>query len=226
MRIKAFDPAYQMREVAIKKENREIHLNWRFKEATHFLIFLYDSRREFVLERALKEIAESGLTDEDIVHSPQKKVYSGKNGLKVFCIREREFVKNGKKFSIMANEAKRGVPCTIEVYVCRYDEDEGLYVYESPGGENAVFLPITVEPEIRYKKIGFLPGNKRRICILRLPYIEGYRDGAIMYHIDGIETDFPLASGCLGKDIVIVIPAKSEVHIRIREEYRKYYKKV
>ncbi|MDE6201931.1 MAG: hypothetical protein K2G19_00475, partial [Lachnospiraceae bacterium] len=226
MRIKSVDLAYQIREMGIKKEGREIHINWRFKEATHFLVFLYDSRREFVLEEVLREIAESGLTDEDIVHSPQKKVYSGKkDSLKVFCVREKEFVKNGKKFSIMANEAKRGVPCTIAVYVCRYDEEEGgLSVYEPSGRENEVFLPITIEPEIRYKKVGLLPGNKKRMCILRLPYIEEYRDGAIMYHIDGIETDFPLPSGCLGKDIVIMIPVKSEVCIRIREEYRKYYK--
>ena len=51
-------------------------------------------------------------------------------------------------------------------------------------------------------------------------------NGAIMYHVDGISVDFPLAQGCLGKELVIVIPAKSEVSIRIREEYKKYYKKV
>lgn len=228
MVLKACDPAFQMRELTIKKDGGEISLSWRFKEATHFLIFLYDSRKEFILENILEEIIEDGVTDEDIVHGgiPQKKFDSKRNWYKTFCVREKDFITNGKKYFIKGSEVKRGVPYTVEVFVCQYEEDKKtLYVYEASDDQNIAFLPVIVEPEIRYKRMGIFPGGSKRICILRLPYLEGYIDGAIMYHIDGIWVDFPLATGCLGKELVIIIPAKSEVSIRIREEYKKYYKK-
>lgn len=229
MVIRAYDPVFQIRELAIKKDGGEISLSWRFKEATHFLVFLYDSRKEFALGDILKEISECGVTDEDIIrNSSSQRNYNYKGEwLKVFCFREKDFVTNGKKYFIKGSEAKRGIPYTAKVYVCQYDNKEKtLYVYETADERNETFLPVTVEPEIRYKRMGVLPGNSKRICILKLPCLEGYMNGAIMYHVDGISVDFPLAQGCLGKELVIVIPAKSEVSIRIREEYKKYYKKV
>ena len=61
--------------------------------------------------------------------------------------------------------------------------------------------------------------------MLRLPMLEDYKDGAILYHIDGVAFDFPLPQSCLGRELTVVVPRQSKVSIRIREEDKIYYRK-
>lgn len=215
---------YQIRELTVKKESGAICLNWRFKEGSHFLICLYDSRKELKLETIFAELEENGQSDDTIVHSTQKQIYAKGNGsLKVFCLREKEFVQNNKSFVLPAGELKKGIPYSIAVYVCNYDANEEiLHVYEAQKDENICFFPVTITADITYRKKLF---SKQKQCILRLPRLEDYKDGAIMYHVQGISEDFPLPAACLGKGMIIMIPKGAEVSIHIRDEYKKYYRK-
>ena len=46
-----------------------------------------------------------------------------------------------------------------------------------------------------------------------------------MYHVENVKADFPLPEGCLGRELYIAVPGRDTLSVRIREEYRNYYKK-
>ena len=82
--------------------------------------------------------------------------------------------------------------------------------------------PVQREHIVEYIKKWF---SKQVICILKLPTLESYTDGAIMYHVENVKADFPLPEGCLGRELYIAVPGRDTLSVRIREEYRNYYKK-
>ncbi len=225
MKIRKYTPDYQMREFNLKKEGHALQIGWRFKQGTHFLIFVYDSRYEFELLPAIEKVTGSIGDDEKIVfHDSKHPVYADMDEFKVFCCTEKEFLQRRRTYLLQESELKRGVPYTISVYVCEYEESEKvLNVIEPEDNTNVLYVPVMVIPEITYKNKIF---SSYKECILRLPMLEKYNEGAIMYHIDGVRTDFPLPGKCLGRDLSIMIPKDANLMVRIREEYKKYYKKV
>ncbi len=225
MKIKEYTPDYQMREFNLKKDGDAVQIGWRFKRGTHFLIFVYDSRYEFELSSAMKKVAESMGDDEQIIfHSSKHPVYADPNEFKVFCCTEKEFLQRKRTYLLQESELKRGVPYTIRVHVCEYEESQKeLNVIETGDNTNVLYVPVIVNPEITYKNKIF---SNYKECILRLPMLENYKEGAIMYHISGVRTDFPLPEKCLGRNLSIMIPKDEELTVHIREEYNKYYKKM
>lgn len=217
------DQNYQIRELEYKKKMGMVTFSWRFKEATGFLVFIYDSRQDFNLT-TVQEIAEkAGFSGQDIINSAKELIPLEKDGtLKMLYIGRCEFLNNNRRLQLPANEFKKNIPYGISVYACRYAEDiKKIYIYQTVLENNTCFIPVLINPDIQYKKIPF---SKDKLCILQIPVIDGYKDGAVMYHVNGIVPDFPLAQQCLGRKLVITIPRQSEVSIRINEQYKKYYK--
>lgn len=223
MIIKKADQNYQIRELEYKKKMGIVTFSWRFREATDFLVFIYDSRQDFNLTTAKEIIEDAGFSGKDIINSTKKLITLRKNRtLKMLHIGRREFLNNNRRLQLPVNEFKKNIPYGISVYACNYIEDgKKIYIYQAVLEDNTCFFPVLINADIQYKKIPF---SKDKLCILQLPVIDGYKDGAIMYHVSGIVPDFPLPQQCLGRELAITIPRQSEVSIRIQEEYKKYYK--
>lgn len=223
MIIKKADQNYQIRELEYKKKMGMVTFSWRFMEETDFLVFIYDSRQEFNLTAAKEIVEEAGFRDQDIINNTKKLVTLRKNrNLKMLHIGRREFINNNRRLQFPVNEFKKNIPYGISVYACKYIEDgKKVYIYQAVLEDNTCFFPVLISADIKYKK---MPFSKDKLCILQLPVIDGYKDGAIMYHVSGIVPDFPLPQQCLGRELVITIPRQSEVSIRIQEKYKKYYK--
>ena len=54
MQIRDFEREYQIREFQVKSQRLQTELSWKFKTASHFLVFIYDSRYEFEIEEAVE----------------------------------------------------------------------------------------------------------------------------------------------------------------------------
>jgi len=223
MIVENADPDYQIRELLQKKKMGMVTFSWRFKEATDFLVFIYDSRRDFDLVTVKEIIETAGFKDQDIISSTKKVIQLKKDGaLKMLHIGRQEFLNNNRYLQLPMNEFKKDIPYGTSVYACKYVEDEKkIYVYQAGLENNTCFLPVSVNADIQYKKIPF---SKDKLCILKLPVIDEYKDGTIMYHVDGVVSDFPLPQQCMGRELTIIIPKHSKVSIRIQEKYKKYYK--
>lgn len=222
MRIENKHPDYYIRGFTYKKETGSIHLHWRYKEADGFLIFFYDSRKEFDLCAACEEINSAGILDAEIVEQSKKPLPVGADAFwKLAHINKSEYIRNGRSFRLSAQELKKDIPYGICAFACTYDEKRGeLHIYEADARENTCFLPVKIKAEMRYKTKFF---SKEKYCILRLPKIADYKDGAILYHVDGAASDFPLPQSCMGRELVIAVPKHAQVSIRVREEDKKYY---
>ncbi len=225
MKVRKYSAEYQTREFSLTREEKNVQISWRFKEGSHFLIFVYDSRYTFALKPALEKATKAAGSDENIIFSDSRRpFFEESGGFKAFCCSEKEFLSSKKCYFLPAGELKRGVPYTISVYVCAYDEGKKLLqVIEPEGEQNVLHVPVMVHPEITYKTKAF---SKQKECLLKLPSLESYKEGAIMYHVDPLNIDFPLPEKCLGKILSVMVPKDAEVSIRIRNEYREFYKNV
>lgn len=181
MTIEKKHPDYQIRGLTYRKEAGSIRFRWRYKEAADFLIFLYDGRQTFDLAAACEEITALGLSDSDLLDQARKLLPAGKDAFwKLAHIKKAEFVRDGKCFILPAQELKKDVPYGICVFACTFDtETKQLSVYQSDTQENTCYLPIKIKAEIRYKTRLF---SKEKYCMLRLPQMEDYKDGALLYH--------------------------------------------
>jgi len=215
---------FQIRELSYQKDARNLRLRWRFKEAESFLLFLYHSIQGFTLEKIVEELSAEGIKDEEMMEDMGRVRSVRQDGsLKMMYVDEKDFVACDKWIGLSMDELKKGIPYGVKVFACRYaGEEKRIHIFDSLREENTCFLPVTVRTEISYKN---KPFTKEKYCTLRIGKIDEYREGAILYHIDGVESDFPLPQTCVGKELTIVIPRQSEVSIRIREEDKKYYKK-
>lgn len=225
MIIENVHPDYQIRNLTCKKEAGCYRLSWRYKEASDFLVFFYDSRRAFKIWDVPKQMQAAGLKDAQLAASA-KKLQAAGNGWESFqaaYLSKNDFVRDAKSFLLPVSELPKDMPYGICVYACKSDRDTGqIRLYPMDTEENTCFLPVKIKPEIRYQRKLF---SKSRYCILRLPRIADYRDGALLYHVDGASADVPLPQSCMGKELVIAVPKLANVSIKIREEDKKYYKK-
>lgn len=222
-------PEYQIKDMSVKNEAGEVQISWRFKEGTNFLICVYNSNTEsdMNLEKALDALRGASIKDSTVFSANgSKPVYIAPNGInKIFCIKEKEFIKNGKKCILSNTEFSKSIPYIIRVYVCQYLKEEDKYIiYESETQENTEFIPANITVEKKEEKPLFPLFGKTKRYIFKFPQLDDYVDGALMYHVDGIEYDFPLTEGCMAKEIVITVSIDKGVHIKTAEEYRNKYK--
>ena len=135
---------YEIRELSCSREAGALRLRWRYKKATDFLIFVYDSRQAegFSLETALEELVDTAVMDEP------KKLWSPGRAVswKLMHKTKAEFVRDGKSVAIPVSELDKNVPYGICVFACRLEEEdeekERLHVYPSDAQENTWFLPV------------------------------------------------------------------------------------
>ena len=124
MRIEDFEREYQIREFQVKSQRLQTELSWKFKTASHFLVFIYDSRYEFEIEEAVEMLEEEGITDKEIATGkPKTNLYPRENGkFQLYCVREKEFVK-----AMYIDEPdillKKGIPYEISIYCCEYEAE-------------------------------------------------------------------------------------------------------
>lgn len=224
MKIEKEHADYQIWEMKQYKESMYIRLHWRFRNATDFLIYIYDSRSAFDLENAVQKIKAMGRTDLDIVNGAEEAMLLEPDGsLKAVHVKKEDFMRSGKKFRLPVAGMKQDIPYGISVFACEFDqEEELLHIYRTDMRQNTCFRPVEIKTDIKCKHEWFA---KYDCCTICLPRLEEYQDGAILYHVDGINSDFPLPKSCLGKKLVVAVPKGAQVSIRIREEYQKYYKK-
>ena len=182
---------YEIRELSCSREAGALRLRWRYKKATDFLIFVYDSRQAegFSLETALEELVDTAVMDEP------KKLWSPGRAVswKLMHKTKAEFVRDGKSVAIPVSELDKNVPYGICVFACRLEEEdeekERLHVYPSDAQENTWFLPVKVKAQIRYRKRLF---SSEKYGILYVPRIADYRDGAVCCRVDGAASLLPL----------------------------------
>ena len=68
--------------------------------------------------------------------------------------------------------------------------------------------------------------RRQRHAFLKLPKLEEYRDGAIMYHVEGVRADIPVVCRLSGKRIVYPGAFQRQCDgTGSVKEYRKCYKK-
>lgn len=214
---------YEIRELTCRKEAGSIRLRWRYRKAEEFLIFLYDSRRlkEPDLETVCGELAAVGAEDVELLGSGKKMRTVGKDrGWQLLHMDKAEFLRAGRCCCLSAHELDKEVPYGICVFACSFDpEKQELHLYPSDMQENTCFLPVKVRAEIRYRTRLF---SKEKYCILRLPQIADYADGAIQYRADDSAFDIPLPHTCLGRELIISLPKQSRISLRVREAEKKY----
>ncbi len=213
---------YEIRELSCSREAGALRLRWRYKKATDFLIFVYDSRQaeEFSLETALEELVDTAVMD------APKKLWSPGRAVswKLMHKTKAEFVRDGKSVAIPVSELDKNVPYGICVFACRLEEEdeetERLHVYPSDAQENTWFLPVKVKAQIRYRKRLF---SGEKYGILYVPRIADYRDGAVCCRVDGAASLLPLPQACLGRELVITMPKRAKLCLSVREADRKYF---
>ncbi|MDE7313259.1 MAG: hypothetical protein K2N87_16835 [Eubacterium sp.] len=225
---------YEIRELSCSREAGMIRLRWRYKKATDFLVFLYDSRQtaEFCLEEALEELAAEGEeADEAAVLDSAKKLYTPGKGVPWMLLHrtKEDFVRDGRSLALPVSELSRHVPYGISVFACCLKTDQDteamytkrnvLHVYPSSLPENTCFVPVRARAQIRYRKRLF---SREKYGLLSLPRIADYRDGAVLYHVEGAAFDVPLPQACLGRELVITLPRQAKVSLRVREADQKY----
>lgn len=226
---------YEIRELSCSREAGMIRLHWRYKKATDFLVFVYDSRQmtEFCLEEALEELAaksEAGVDDADVIDSARKLYTPGKEvPWKLLHRTKAEFVRDGKSLAIPVSELSKNVPYGISVFACclkprqdtgdMHPQRNALHVYPSDLQENTCFVPVRARAQIRYRRRLF---SREKYGLLYVPRIADYRDGAVLYHVEGTDFDVPLPQACLGRELVIALPRQAKVSLRVRGADQKY----
>lgn len=213
---------YLIRELTYEKEAGTIRLHWRHREASDFLIFLYDSRQDFDLPAACKKLSDAGNTDQEIMEQTKKFLSAGRDTFwKAAYVRKADFQRDGRGFVFPANELKKGRPYGICVAAAVWQIQDGqLHVFPADARQNHCYLPVKISAEIRYKPKLF---SKDRYCLLRLPLLEGYQDGSLLYRIEGVSADISLPQSCLGRELTIVLPRKAKVSVKVRENDQNYY---
>lgn len=223
MKIKEFHRKYQITDYSLKLGKGEATLKWNYAAGTYFFVFLYDARKNLDLNEVVQELQEMGYEDKTLLQKQGNRLYTTQDGrVKVFLYREKEFIQNHLSCSILNGERKHGVPYGIRVLVGEYDkEGEEFSLYLGQDMENTRFIPVKVIPEIRYLPKHF---SKEKYCLLQIPWIQDYMDGALEYLVDGVQAAYPIPCGCLGKEMVILIPRRAFVRVGVGERYRMYYR--
>ena len=218
-----FRENFEITRFEVDKIQNNTVLTWQYVNADYFLIFVNDGTYEFQLENALNELANAGVDGDKAIHtrSDTSLIENEDSKFRVFCLPEKEFYANKKNFIIPASGMKRNIAYEVHVYACS-NRKHGFRVYDAKGDENVRFIQAVVRLDVDYKK-KFL--KKDCIGTVKVTKLDDYKDGAVMYHVDGVDSDFPLPETCLGKNLTIMLPDKLDINIRIKGEYKKYYKK-
>ncbi|MCX4267601.1 MAG: hypothetical protein OSJ62_02895 [Lachnospiraceae bacterium] len=222
MKIKEYSKEYPIIDYSLKVGNGEITLKWNYKKGTHFLVFLYDLGKPFELEKVVQELDENYEEDRFLIQKEGNRLYTTKDGrVKIFLYKEKELIH--LSCSILSSEMKRGLPYGVRVLAGEYQKEEAVfYLYREKDLESSTrFVPIKITPEISYKSKLF---SKEKWCILRIPQIKDYIDGALEYQIEGIRTTYPIPKSCLNRELWIPIPKNSVLMIKAAEQYKNYYK--
>ncbi len=224
MEIAGFDREYQIEDLTIRRAGRETNLEWRYKRGTHFLVVLYDGGRQAELTDLIYGMEQNGMDDAAAVAGDGGKIYmSADETVKVFLLRETRFAKSSYVWTIPAAEIRRGIPYEISVFAAVYDKlCTVLHIYPASAPENNTqYIPVSVRPEIRYKRQIF---SREKICVLHIPYLQGYMDGALEYYIDTVGMGYPLPASCMGRYLAIAVPKAASVCVRAADHCKKYYR--
>lgn len=222
MIIESHEKDYQVKDYSMKRAGGEIVLKWKYSRGTHFFVLLYDGRREVDLQELAQEMEDMGLDDRTLLQKSGHNVYTTEK-VKLFLFREREFVQNGESCTIPGGEIRHGVPYGVSVFIGEYEKEEWtMHLYQVKDPDiNTRFVPVKLEPKIEYKKKMFA---KEKLCVLHVPYLQDYVDGALQYHVDGVRMTYPLPASCLDKNLYIEIPREASVTLRVADKYKKYYR--
>ncbi len=222
MIIESHEKDYQVKDYSMKRAGGEIVLKWKYSRGTHFFVLLYDGRKEVDLQELAQEMEDMGLDDRTLLQKSGHNVYTTEK-VKLFLFREREFVQNGESCTIPGGEIKHGVPYGVSVFIGEYEKEEWtMHLYQVKDPDiNTRFVPVKLEPKIEYKKKMFA---KEKLCVLQVPYLQDYVDGALQYHVDGVRMTYPLPASCLDKNLYIEIPREASVTLRVADKYKKYYR--
>lgn len=225
MIVEAYEDKHQIKQLEKSENEVGLRLKWRFKDASHFMMVIYDARKGLDMRAVADDMYEKSITPEKLINcNPRIPFYSGDDGIiKAFIISEAEFMNKERHATIPAKFFCEGIPYGIEVFACEYDvffDYHELFLYLPRGEENLVYMPVKVQSRVSYKKSPF---SKTKQCTVHVPFLEDYKDGAIIYRVEGVTGGVPLTSECLGKDITITVPAEATVTVEIADEDKKYY---
>ena len=224
MRIRDHDKDYQVKDYSMKRAGGEIVLKWKYSRGSHFFVLLYDGRKEVDLQKLAQEMEDKGLDDRTLLQKGGHHIYTTSDEkAKLFLFREREFVQNGESCTIPGGEIKHAIPYGVSVFIGEYDKEEWImHLYQVKDPEiNTKFVPVKLEPKIEYKNKLFA---KEKLCVLHVPYLQDYMDGALQYHVDGVRMTYPLPASCLDKNLYIEIPKDASVVLRVADQYKKDYR--
>lgn len=225
MIIREFDEDYLLRDLICKKESgKDIKLNWKYSEGSHFFICFYDRYSSFDVNSLKTYVDESKISDEELVTGRPLKIENTESGFLLYGISSTIFARQSKEFSIQQNKLVRGIQYGIQVFVGEYDDNEcTLTLFAPKSNENEAIIPINVKSTLRY--IGYFLADYK-VCELFVDRIDGYQEGSLEYHISGIDVDYPLPSSCLGRKVYIRMPKDSELSLKAARKYQKYYGRI
>lgn len=212
--IKKKDPDnYVISQLQMEKKPEGFILKWKFREGDGFLLVIsvYGQAPELAELCRVLQGKERELLD-------KKSVEFG--GTRIITVTADEFLVNEKQYGLNRKYIMRGVPCRISIYPYRVDGNE-ISLYEVDPEENEVIIPVSVNVQISYTKPLF---SRKRRCVIRIPQIEDYVDGAILYRPGNSTVSIPLTQFCLNRDLIVFLPPEESVEFKISPAYKSCYK--
>lgn len=211
--VKKKDSGHLIQNLNRSTAAMEYVLAWKFQNAGYFLIVVAEGIEEITLEDDIFPVLE--VRGEELVSSK----YLEAGELKLYFIKEQEFLLNKNRYSISRQKLKSQTPYQVAVYTCELQENS-LEVYEPEGKENRSAIPVVIPGKIRYKTPLF---SRQTICYLTMGRIPGYVNGLVGYKPSCGRCTFPLSEACLGRDVVITLPKGESLTAVISEKYRQFY---
>lgn len=209
MKILEDDGRHGIRGIRILREQGKKKLQWKYQEATHFLVALFPAGSRTDEMEALQSAAAQGIGQIAADGFQFQDVH-------FYLLKEGQF-RVQKMFVLPKLEAGA---FQARVFACVQKEaDSFLYFQEKTDG-NTGFLPVDVCIQMRYQSKMF---RDTKTCLLYIPPIENYVDGAICYQVKGTPYIVPLAEEALGKELKIVTARREEIVVEPAKAYQNIY---
>lgn len=205
---------HMMRNKAV---SGECQLSWDFNSASHFLMVIHPVRLECNLSQDIVPWLEKKGKELLEVH---RKV---EDGIIWSLIQEREFRISNNKYTVQRSVLMAGTPYRIVIYPCQID-GEDWNIYTVSGDANVRKIPVSIEVEIRYKKLFLWP---KQMCMFRVRHDVNRLDGVLRYKPSGSCCQFPVSVESMktARDgwVYVFLPRDEELNITAAPEYKEYY---
>lgn len=210
--LKNAKASYNIEELIYRKKSGNYVLNWNYQKGNCFLLILSSGK----MDRGFgKDVAaEINGHGEELLEQQEYQFH----GFKAFLVKESVFASQDRSFLIKKSEMEEYLPAKIQVFSCE-QSGKNLDIYKNRK-EEALYIPLAINVELKYKKIWF---SRKKRCLIKIQRLPDYQDGLLVYRLGGQLTDFPLTNGCLGKEMTVTMFRNMSLELRVSEKYSNLY---